>query len=62
MLADQFRKRAGSALRQEIPTIRSVLYQAHQAGQVTWEQVEEYSRQIMEAGAAPCGFTSATSP
>lgn len=25
----------------------------------TWEQVEEYSRQIMEAGAAPCGFTSA---
>jgi hypothetical protein len=41
MLADQFRKAVGSALRKEIPAIRSVLYQAHQAGQVTWEEVEE---------------------
>jgi hypothetical protein len=41
MLADQFKKRAGSALRQEIPAIRQALYKASQARQVTWEQVEE---------------------
>lgn len=26
---------------------------------VTWADVEEYSRQIVESGAAPCGFTTA---
>ena len=41
MLADQFRKAAGSALRQEVPAIRQVLYKASQARQVTWEEVEE---------------------
>jgi hypothetical protein len=54
MFANEVRRAIEAAPRTEHPAIRSALYQARQAGQVTWEEVEEIEA-LLELRAAPTG-------